>query len=112
MLNDFTVMVNYYNKETGASAKQVYDFNEFAVHHSYQLKRLIDEIELVFSKTEGTTNKDLWKESTRSAFNRLRQKLLNSANAIERLPKTLCYQGVPCNNVKVSELLANMIDQQ
>ena len=112
MLNDFTVLVNYYDKSTGMTSVQTYDFDEFAIHHAYQLKRLIDEVEFAFSKLEGTTDKSKWHQSTRDAFARFRQKQLNSANAIERLPKTLCYQGVPCNSMRVSEMLAKIIDKQ
>lgn len=112
MINDFTVQVQYFNKETGVSANQVYDFNEFTAHHAYQLKRLIDEVEFALSKLEGTTDKQQWHASTRDAFARFRQKQLNSANSIDRLPKTLCYQGVPCCNIKASEMLAAIIDQQ
>ncbi len=112
MISDFTVQVQYVNKDTGASANQVYEFNEFAAHHAYQLKRIIDDVEIAFSKLEGTTDKQQWRDSTREAFARFRQKQLNSANAIDRLPRTLCYQGVPCSNIKASEMLAAIIDHQ
>jgi len=61
---------------------------------------------------EETSNKLDWSPETADAFGKIRHLLLNAANDVQRLPNSLYYQNVPCNNMNISEMLAQLINRQ
>ena len=66
----------------------------------------------MFARLEDYKNPKEWSEESKSSFAKIRKKILNSMNGIARLPETLCRDGVPCNSVPVSKMIADMIDNK
>lgn len=110
MNKDFTVSVNCYAQNMRSVGKKTYDFSEYAEMIGGDLKRIIADVEDVFYRQQDGRSKEDWDESALLNFDRIRRKLLDSANAVCRLPKTLNYKGVPCDSMKASEMLAKLID--
>jgi hypothetical protein len=75
-----------------------------------ELMRVIMEVEDTIYHLQGSRSKDEWDYETMEHFQKIRHKLLDQANAIERLPQTLHYKGVSCASVNLGEYLANIID--
>lgn len=55
----------------------------------YELMRIITDVEDAFYIAQDNKQKEDWDENVLKAFVRIRHKLLDEANAIERLPKDL-----------------------
>lgn len=109
-MNDFTVKVAYRNKETADMREWTYDFKQYTEMMKRELMRIIMEVEDTIYHLQGTRSKDEWDTETMERFQKIRHKLLDQANAIERLPNSLHYRGVSCANISSGELLANTIN--
>ena len=107
-----TVKVAYRNKDTGNTDEWTYDFQQYAEMKKREIMRIIMEVEDVIYHMQGGNSKDDWDSQTMERFQRIRHKLLDQANAIERLPRNLYYKNVNCMNKSISEILASIIDQQ
>lgn len=110
MNKDFTVLIDYLNKNMEQISQKKYSFQEYTNMLELEIKRLILDVEDAFYKLEDGKQKTEWKEDTIQSFNKIRHKLLDVANAVGRLPKTLHYKGVSCSEVKLSELLAEIVN--
>ena len=73
---------------------------------SLEIKRIITDIEDVFYDCQGGKDKDHWDSEAQQKFSKLRHKLLDTANAIDRLPKNLRYKGLSCNSVPAADFIA------
>ena len=111
MNQDFTVRVEFYNKATDSKIVRVFDFDSYTANIYHEIKALVGDVEGAFTRLENFKNKEDWDEDTREQFQSIRKKLLNNANNVARLPQTLCYKGVPCSNVSLSEIIADMLNQ-
>ena len=109
-MNDFTVKVAYRNKETSELREWTYDFKQYTEMMKRELMRIIMEVEDTIYHLQGSRSKEEWDTETMEHFQKIRHKLLDQANAIERLPQSLHYKGVSCSAINVSEMLANIID--
>ena len=109
-MNDFTVKVSYRNKECDNMREWNYDFKQYTEMMKRELMRVIMEVEDTIYHLQGSRSKDEWDSETMERFQKIRHKLLDQANAIERLPQTLHYKGVSCSNVNLSEYLAGILD--
>lgn len=110
MNKDFTVKIEYLNKNLEQIKQKSYTFNEYVGMLELEIKRLILDVEDGFYRLENGKQKSEWSEETLRSFNRIRHKLLDVGNSIGRLPKTLHYKGVSCSEAKLSEVIADMID--
>ena len=110
MNKDFTVLIDYLNKNMEQIDQKSYPFFEYTNMLELEVKRLILDVEDAYYKFEQGKQKDQWSPESLQGFNRIRHKLLDVANAIARLPKTLHYKGVSCADMKLSEMIAEMID--
>ena len=110
MNNDFTVLIDYLNKNMQQINQRSYTFNEYTNMLELEIKRMILDVEDAYYKFEDGKQKEEWSQDSIQGFNKIRHKLLDVANSIARLPKTLHYKGVSCANVKLSEMIADMID--
>jgi len=110
MNKDFTVLIDYLNKNMEQISQKKYSFQEYTNMLELEIKRLILDVEDAFYKLEDGKQKADWKEDTTQNFNKIRHKLLDVANAVGRLPKTLHYKGVSCSEVKLSELIAEIVN--
>ena len=110
MNKDFTVLIDYLNRNMDHIDRKEYMFNEYTGMLELEIKRLILDVEDAFYKLENGKQKDEWSAEAKQSFSRIRHKLLDIANAVGRLPKTLHYKGVSCSEVKLSDFVADIID--
>lgn len=109
-MNDFSVKVTYRGKDSASGKEWTYDLKQYADLMKRELVRIIMDVEDALYVAQGDKSKDEWDEETMMRFQRVRHKLLDQANAIERLPQNLYYKDVNCMSQKASEMLAKMID--
>ena len=110
MNKDFTVKIDYLNKNMEQINQKTYAFQEYTNMLELEIKRMILDVEDAFYKLEEGKQKADWSQETQQSFNKIRHKLLDVANSVGRLPKTLHYKGVSCSEMKLSEAIAEMID--
>lgn len=110
MSSDFSVVVDYKNKNMDTISTHEYTMNEYVQMLSIELKRIIADVENSFYDLQNGKDKNDWDDNTIAAFNKIRHKLLDQANAIERFPINLRYKGVPCGSIKASEYLTAIIN--
>lgn len=110
MNKDFTVEIQYLNKDLEEIKRKSFLFSEYVGMLELEVKRMILDIEDAFYKFEDGKQKEEWSEEAKRDFNKIRHKLLDVGNSIGRLPKTLHYKGVSCSEAKLSEVIAEMID--
>lgn len=110
MSRDFSVIVDYKNKNMDTVSTHEYSMNEYVQMLSIELKRIIADVENSFYDLQHGKDKSEWDQQTISAFNKIRHKLLDQANAIERFPINLRYKGIPCGSIKASEYLSAIIN--
>ena len=108
-MSDFTVKVTYRNKDSSEQREWTYDFKQYTEMMKRELMRIIMEVEDTIYHLQGSRSKDEWDTETMERFQKIRHKLLDQANAIERLPGSLLYRGVSCENMDDGEHLANTI---
>lgn len=109
-MNNFSVKITYKNRDLEHVSEWVYDFEQYAEMMKRELMRVIMDVEDVIYYLGGSS-KDEWDAETTERFQRIRHKLLDQANAIERLPQNLYYKGVNCMSTNASEMLAEIIDK-
>ena len=109
-MNDFTVKVAYRSKDMTDMREWTYDFKPYTEMMKRELMRIIMEVEDTIYHLQGSRSKEEWDSETMEHFQKIRHKLLDQANSIERLPQTLHYKGVSCASINLSEMLANIID--
>lgn len=93
-MDDLTVKVVYLNKNMEQVNEKTYSLKDYVKSLKLELMRIIMDVEdLVYKTTKES--KDNWNADVMSSFNRIRHKVLDQANAIERLPQNLLYKGNP-----------------
>lgn len=112
MESDYTVKVDYVSNQTGERFQRVYPFAGYMNNMAFELKQVLYETENVFFELEDHKDRAEWSEDSKAAFGKIRRKLLNSINSVQRLPETLHCKGISINSVPASEMLAHMIDHQ
>ncbi len=108
--NRYSVSILTKNRDTHKLEKSSLGFTEFCYNVGYSLKCVLNEVEKEFIKTYGT-NRTNWSEQTILDFSRIRSRLLDAANNVERLPTTLCYNGKSINTLSGGEYVAKMTGQ-
>lgn len=106
-MDNFTVTIDYKDKETNSIVQRTYSLEEYCDMCSNTLKKIINDIENYFSQSQNGKSKEDWDESTKIIFNKIRHRMLDSSNAFKRLPTTLKYNGKPISNINVSEAILN-----
>lgn len=110
-MKEYTVKVDYVDKQTGERFAKAYTLDSYVNNVSYDLKQVLFEVENIFSQIEDYKPKEYWSEESKDSFFRIRKKLLNHINGIARLPSTLCCDGIPINSVPASEMVADIINK-
>lgn len=110
MNKDFTVTIDYRNRDLQTINQRTWSFKEYTNMLSLELKRIIMDVEDAFYEFNNGKQKEEWDPQVLNDFQKIRHKLLDQANSIERLPQTLCYKGISCSSIKASELIAEVID--
>lgn len=104
-MSDWTVNIEYKNKNLETVVEKEYDFIPYTEMINLELMRLIMEIEDAFYVFSGNKQKDDWSPEMKERFKKIRHKMLDQANAIKRLPQTLSYKGNKANQVSISEFI-------
>ena len=108
MIKDFTVRQEIMDRNTGATHIKVYPFDKYTARVSSDLKMVLSDLETMISKAYNDKPSSEWEPEIQEMFQRCRKRLLNSFNNVQRLPNTMCYRGVPCANLSISEWLDQM----
>lgn len=108
-MKDFTVKIAYRNKAMDSVSEWTYDFQQYAEMTKRELMRVITDVEDLVYQLQNKP-KDEWDDNTMDRFQKIRHKLLDQANAIERLPQNLYYKGVNCLSMNSGEAMAKMLD--
>lgn len=111
MVKDFTVKVDTRTRDGAVMNTHVYPFDEYTDWLSMKLKQMIRQVEDLCLQTENQAPREQWSKETEQRFTALRKSILDSANAVGRLPETLCYQGIPCNYITTGEMIARLIGE-
>lgn len=93
-MNDLTVEVVYMNKNLEKVNVKTYSLKDYVKSLKLELMRIIMDIEDLIYGVTGES-KDNWSAEVVDEFNKIRHKILDQANAIERLPSNLLYKGKP-----------------
>lgn len=109
-MNDFSVKIAYRNRSLENVGEETYDFEQYSEMMKKQQTRIIVDVEDLLYYLQDNKSKDEWDEGTMVRFQHIRHKLLDQANAIERLPRNLYYKGVNCASISSSEMVARIID--
>lgn len=93
-MDDLTVKVVYLNRNLEQVNEKTYSLKDYVKSTKLELMRIIMDVEDLVYQLLGES-KDNWTKETLDAFNKIRHKILDQANAIERLPQNLLYKGKP-----------------
>ena len=104
-MSDWTVKVEYKNKNLETVVEKEYDFISYTEMLNLELMRLIMEIEDAFYAFSGNKQKEEWDTEMKERFKKIRHKMLDQANAIKRLPQTLSYKGLKANQISINEFV-------
>jgi len=109
-MSDFTVKISYKNKNLENVSNRTYDFRQYTEMIKLELMRVIMDVEDAFYTLQGAKAKEDWDEDTTAMFQKIRHKLLDQANSVERLPQNLYFNGTQCFDMSVSKMLADIMN--
>lgn len=109
-MSDWTVCVEYKNKDLETVIEKEYDFIQYTEMLDLGLKGILVDVENAFYMLQDNAQKDDWSEEAKERYKAIRHKLLDKANAIRRLPKSLHYKGQSPTAVNFSDVLAAYIN--
>lgn len=107
-MNDFTVKVSYRGNGQNGRDQWTYSLQDYADMMKRDLLRVIMDVEDVIYTLSGAT-KDEWDGETMAKFLKIRHKLLDHANSIERLPQNLYYKNRNC--ISSGAMMGRMLDE-
>ena len=110
MLNDFTVHVIYKNKAFDDVSTRTYALTDYCQELRTKLMHTIMDVENSFYSYQDNKSKDEWDCEAMESFQKIRHKLLDAANAVNRIPTNLKYKGANINSMKASEFIADTIN--
>ncbi len=109
-MNDWTVRVEYKNNNMETIVEKEYDFLQYVEMLDLGLKGILVDVENAFYALQDNKQKDDWSEDATNRFKAIRHKLLDKANAVRRLPRTLSYKGTSPLAVNFSEIIAAQLN--
>ena len=107
--NDFTVTVNYYNRDDQKFVTQTYGFEQYTELLKLELMRIITNVEDAFYRFNDERPQEEWDEKSVKEFAHIRRKILDQANAIARMPQTVHCKGLPIGSRSLSDIIANAL---
>lgn len=111
MNNDFTIQVEYLNRDMQKVGEGNFTLSEYTDLIDLELKRVIMDIEDIFYEIEEGKPQKEWSKASSRKFQKLRHKLLDQANAVKRLPSELRYKGVRCDSEDLKTFLVNFFKE-
>lgn len=110
MLNDYTVNVIYKNRSLESVSERIYPLADYCQELKLGIMRTIMDVENAFYRFQNGKNKEQWEPDVLECFQRIRHKLLDSANSIERVPSNLQYKGSNVNKMNAADYIADVFD--
>ena len=87
-----------------------YPLLSYCLDQKRNLTHIINDVEDAFCSMQNGRAKEDWDASATVAFQRIRHNLLNSANNIERLPRSMRYRNVPVDSIPSADYVAGVIN--
>lgn len=109
MLKDYTVNITYKNRNLESVNERCYPFDSYCQEQRFNITKTLNEVEHAFCELQGGKQKENWSSDAVDLFQRIRNKLLDAANNIGRLPQNLCCNGKNINAVSQGEYFAGVI---
>ena len=110
-MSDFTVKITYKNRNLEDVGGRVYDLQQYAEVLKLEIMCTIMDVEDAFYTLQDSKAKEEWSTETMAQFQKIRHKMLDQANAIERLPQNLYYKNERCFDTSVSKMVASIVDR-
>lgn len=104
-MSDFVVKIEYKNEDMETVVEKEYDFIQYTEMLHFNLMRIIGDIEDAFYYLSGNVRKEEWPQELKDRFKKIRHKMLDQANDIKRLPKTLSYKGVKADQIDINKFV-------
>lgn len=108
MISDYDVVVEYRNKDMEVTGERRYQLTEYTDKISHDITKILYDVENAFKTAHGSDKS--YNVRTDSEFNRIRKGLLNSANAVSRLPSHIRCNGDYIDDRSVANFIANLLD--
>ena len=112
MNKDYTVLVEYRNRDMEKVGERSFYFQEYADLIALEIKRIILDVEDMVYRVEEQHPKANWSSENMVDFQKIRHKLLDEANSVARLPQQLRYKGKPCDSKQLNEFIADVINDR
>lgn len=110
-MSDLTVKIEYKNKNMETVIEREYPFVQYTELIANELTSVITDVENAFYAFENGEQRENWDPETLRRFKEIRHKLLDHANSIKRLPKSLHYRGVQIGDITIGEYLNNIFNE-
>lgn len=104
-MSDFIVKIEYKNQNLETVVEKEYDLISYTEMLNMELMRLIMEVEDAFYAFSGNKQKSDWSPETTERFKKIRHKMLDTANAIKRLPGNLTYKGIRADQISITDFI-------
>lgn len=111
MLNDYTVNIVYKNRSLENVDQKSYSLSDYCQGQKLNLMHVIADVENAFYILQDGKSKDEWSSEAIDLFQRIRHKLLDSANSVERLPRNLCLKGVNVSAMDSADFIADVVNR-
>jgi len=111
MLNDYTVNIVYKNRSLEDVSQKSYPLSDYCQGQKLNLMHVIADVENAFYALQDGKSKDDWTIEATDLFQRIRHKLLDSANSIERLPRNLCCKGMNVSAMDSADYIADVVNR-
>ncbi len=111
MVQDYTVKITYRNETLKPVSQRVLPLNDYCREQRQTLMHVIADVETVFYSLLGNESKEDWPPEAVEAFQKIRHRILDAANNIERLPNNLHYKNTPISFMSGADYVASAIDR-
>lgn len=111
-MSDFKVKIEYKNEKMETVVEKEYDFQQYTEMLHLDLMHILSDVEAAFYHFCDGKSKDDWPEEEKKRFQAIRHKILDEANALRRLPRTLNYKGVHPADINAGVYFASLWGKQ
>lgn len=110
MVEDYKVKITYRNRSLENVSQRVIPLTDYCKEQKQMLMRIIADVENAFYALQNYKSKSEWPEEAINAFQKIRHKILDSANNVERMPQNIFYKDTNITAVDGSRYLADIIN--
>lgn len=111
MVEDYTVKITYRNRALESVSQRILPLNDYCREQRQNLMHIIADVETAFYALLDNKSKEDWTPETMEAFQKIRHRILDAANNIERLPRNLYCKDIPVSSMNGSDYIASVIDR-